>query len=95
MLEQLLGLLVKEERFQSHINTLSIKWDKIPNPTVEERQTSKIPCLAHRTTARNLLGKLLLKYRYRKGGFGGPAVFTKDGTVLEVYPIPTDLDNPK
>ena len=78
-------LLLKQEYFTSHINTLCIKWDIIPNPTTEERQVSKVPCLAHRATARNTLGKLILKRRWRRGGFDGPSSLTQNGTVLEVY----------
>lgn len=83
-------LLLKEEYFKSHINTLCIKWDRIPNPTMEERQVSKVPCLARRATARNALGKLLLKHRWRRGGFDGPSSLTQNGAVLEVYPFPSD-----
>ena len=82
--------LVKEESFESHIPTLCIKWDRIPNPTMEERQVSEVPCLARRATARNTLGKFLLKRRWKRGGFGGPASLIKNGTVLEVYPLPPD-----
>lgn len=79
--------LFREEDFKSHVNTLDIGWDKIPNPSRETRQVGQTPCLAHRTTARNPLGKLLLKLRWRKGGFLGPASLTHNGSVLEVYPI--------
>lgn len=79
-------LLLKEECFESHINTLCIKWDRIPNPTTEEREVSKVPCLARRATAKNNLGRLLLKRRWGRGGFAGPASLTQNGTVLEVYP---------
>lgn len=77
----------KDEDFDSHINTLSICWDKIPNPAKETRQVGRIPCLAHRTIARNILGKLLLRRRWKRRGFGGPASFTHNGTVLEVYTL--------
>lgn len=82
-------LLVKEECFESHINTLCIKWDRIPAPTTEERQVGEIPCLAHRATARNALGKLLVKLRWKRGRFGGPRSLTQNGTVLETYPMPS------
>ena len=90
LVELIKRFLVKEESFESHIPTLCIKWDRIPNPTVEERQVSEVPCLAHRAMARNILGKLLLKYRWKRGGFGGPSSLTQNGTVLEVYPLPAD-----
>jgi len=82
--------VLKEEYFKTHINQLCIKVDKIPNPTTEEREVSNVPCLAHRTTARNAFGRFLLKRCWQKGGFDGPASLTQSGTVLEVYPIPFD-----
>ena len=78
-------LLFKEEDFESHVNTLSIKWDRIPNPTKEEQEVSRIPCIAHRTTARNVIGRLFLKMRW-KCGIGSLASLTQNGSVLEVYP---------
>lgn len=91
MLNWLRRLLFQEEEFESHINTMALKWDRIPNPTKETREIAKIPVHAHRTTARNLIGALLLKRRWKQGGFSGPAGLTEKGRVLEVYPLPKDL----
>ena len=79
---------LKEEYFQTHIKELCITVDKIPNPTAEERVVSNVPCLAHRVTARNALGRIILKRRWQRGGFDGPASLTQRGTVLEITPIP-------
>lgn len=84
-------LLFLEEDFEAEIPTLVIKWDKIPNPTSETREVTKIPVHAHRTTARNVVGRFLLKRRYKRGNFSGPAGFTEKGRILEVYPLPKEL----
>lgn len=87
MLNCLRGLLFREEDFESHINTLAIKWDRIPNPTKETREVAQVPVHAHRTTARNRVGILLLKRRWKRDNFGGPASLTQKSRVLEVYPL--------
>lgn len=80
-------LFLLDEDFESHINTLTIGWDQIPNPTKETREVGKIPVLAHRTTARNRIGRLLLRLQWKHRGRSGPASFTHDGSVMEVYPM--------
>ena len=87
MLNWLRRLFFQEEDFESHINKLAIKWDRIPNPTKETREVAQVPVHAHRTTARNNVGRLLLKRRWKRGNFGGPTSLTQNGRVLEVYPI--------
>ena len=84
-------LFFREEYFESHINTLAIKWDRIPNPTEETREVGQVPVHAHCTTARNNVGRLLLRRRWKKGNFGGPASLTQEGRVLKVYPLPRKL----
>lgn len=91
MLNWLRRLLFREEDFESHVPTLAIKWDRIPNPTKETREVAQVPVHAHRTTARNRVGILLLKRRWQQGNFGGPASLTEKGRVLEVYPLPRHL----
>lgn len=85
-------LLFREENFWSHINTLIIKWDRIPNLTKETQEVAQVPVHAHRTSARNNVGRLLLKRRWKQGNFGGPASLTQEGRVLEVYPAPRYLN---
>lgn len=84
---KLIDLFVKEEDFSSHVNTLCIKLDRLPNPTKEEREVGQVPCTAKRMIARNVIGKMILKRRWKRG-IGGPASFTHDGTVIEVCPLP-------
>lgn len=83
---RLLG--VKYEEFPTHVNTLAIKFDQIPNPTSEEREVGQVPVTGRRYTATHWPGKLILR-SLRKERLGGPSGFTKDGTCLEVYPIPS------
>lgn len=85
MAEWLRALLFKEESFETHINALCIKLDKIPNLTKETRETSQTPCVAHRIIARNILGRWLLRRRFNKG-IGSMGSLTHDGMVLEIYP---------
>lgn len=82
---RLLG--VKYEFFSTHINTLSIKFDQIPNPTKEERETGQIPVEGRRYTATHWPGKLVLRSLSRNN-HRGPSSLTRDGACLEVYPIP-------
>jgi len=93
MLNWLRRLFFQDEDFWSHINTLAIKWDRIPNSTKETREVAQVPVHAHRTTARNHVGRLLLKWRWKRHSFGCPASLTQEGHVLEVYPIPRDLSS--
>jgi len=79
------SLLFREEDFKTYINTLCIKWDKIPEPTSEIRETERVFCVAHRMIARNALGRLLLR-RYWSKGIGSVGSLTQNGKVLEIYP---------
>ncbi len=80
-------LLIRKETFDAAIPVLKIGWDRLPNPTQETRQVYQAPCKAHRLIARNILGKLLLKRRWKRGNFGGPAAFRNNGVILEIYPV--------
>lgn len=81
---------VRYEDFQTHVNTLTIKLDKIPNPTSEERRVDKIPVEGRRYLAIHWPGKLVLRSLFKKN-HSGPAGLTKGGSCLEVYPIPKGL----
>ena len=76
---------IKYEDFDSHINTLEIRFDKIPNPTKKEREVAQVPVKARRYIATNWLGKAILRslfeHTHQVQGL------TQNGTCLEVFPI--------
>lgn len=83
---RLLG--VEYEDFDTHVNTLSIKFDQIPNPTKEERETRQIPVKGRRYIATHWPGKLILRSLF-KNNHHGPSGLTKKGGCLEIYPLPS------
>ncbi len=46
---------------EMHWNVAGIKWDRLPNPTTEERVTGRIPVVAEVFTANNRVAWLLLR----------------------------------
>lgn len=82
---RLLG--VKREDFDTHVNTLCIKWDQIPNPTKEERETGQIAVKGRRYIATHWPGKLILRSLI-KNIRCGPSTLTQEGSCLEIYPLP-------
>lgn len=89
LLFKLIG--IKEEHYPSHINTLSIKWDRIPRPTNEERQTEKIPVTCRRISVTHWPGWLIVRWLYRKLDAGGPKSLLTEQRCLELYPLPRDI----
>ncbi len=83
--KRLLGIKCKD--FDTHVNTLTIKLDQIPNPTKEERIVSQLPVEGQRYTATHWPGKLILRSIFKKN-HRCPSSLTKNGTCLEMYPIP-------
>ncbi len=85
---RLLG--IKYEDFDTHVSTLSIKIDQLPNPTKVESQAYQIPVEGERYTATHWPGKLILKSLF-KNNRCGPSGLTHDSSQLEIYPLPTEL----
>ena len=82
---RLLG--VKYEDFPTHINTLTIKLDQIPNPTKEERTVGQVAVEGRRYIATHWPGKLVLKSIF-KNNHSGPSGLIRSGTCLEICPLP-------
>ena len=83
----MIGFLIRRESFKTSIPTLRMSFDRLPNPTKEERTVSKLQCKATRLTAKNVLGRLYLRWLWRKGNLGGPSSLTDGCRVLEIYHI--------
>lgn len=79
---------VKYEDFNTHVNTLSIKLDHIPNPTKEERSIGQIPVVGRRYIVTHWPGKLILRSLF-KNNHRNPSGLTQKGTCLEIYPLPS------
>ncbi len=82
---RLLG--VKYEDFPTHINTLSIKFDRVPSPTKEERVVGQIEVEGRRYIATHWPGKRVLKSLFEQSR-AGPRSLTVKGTCLEIFPLP-------
>ncbi len=80
---------IKYEEFSTHINTLCIKWNRIPDPTSEERSVAKVPVEGRRYLASHWLGRLILR-RLFKINHAGPSALTQEGSCLEIYPLPPE-----
>ncbi len=78
---------IKYEEFPSHVNTLCIKLDKIPNPTSEERSVAEVPVEARRYLAFRWPGRLILKSLFHNTQ--GPSGLTQKGSCLVIYPVDT------
>ncbi len=81
---RLLG--VEYEHFSSHVNTLTIKLDRLPNPTKEEQEIGRIEVEATRYTATHWPGKRILRSLF-KDVRKGPKSLIKGGTCLEIFPL--------
>lgn len=82
---------IKEESYQSYINCLSIKWDRIPKPTSEEREVKKIPVTCRRLSATHWPGWLIVRWLYHMLDAGGPKSLLTKERCLELYPLPRDI----
>ncbi len=85
-------LFIREEYFDAEIPKLEIKWDRIPFPTKETREVTQVKVRARRTVARNWLGKVIVRGRFRH--VRGPAALTgpcskslTSKPVLEQLPV--------
>lgn len=87
---KIIGL--KEEQFPTAIPVCRISWDRIPDPTQEERHVMKIPTIATRISAQNFLAWLILKKLiYPRLPLNGPSSLLTRERCLEIYPIPSDF----
>ena len=83
---------VRGEDFDSHVNTLTIKYDRIPNPSKETRETDRVSVRAHRWVALNFIGQWYLRWMWQARNFKCPASLTDEGRILSIYPLPNRGD---
>jgi len=89
---KLLGL--KEEYYPSYLNCLSIKWDRIPKPTREERTIDKVPTTCRKINAMNWLAWFILRrFLYRRLSEHGHACMAllTESRCLEIFPLPLGI----
>lgn len=79
---------IKTEIYESHLNCLAIKWDRLPNPTTEEREVKQIPVTCKRLSATHWFGWLILRMLYHRLTLGGPKALLTEKRCLELYPLP-------